>query len=445
MPPEFDVVRVDPDGAALVAGRAEAESLVIMRLDAAALAEVKAGGDGKFVALFTVPPADVPRLLSLMMRLADGVEVAGLETVAIAPFALPEVVAEAVVPPAAPPAALLVTDEGVKVLQKPAPVVAEVAAPVVEAPVVETPVAEAPVAEAPVAEAPVAEAPVVEAPAAEAPIVEAPVVEAPVVQAPVASVAEAVDVLAAVTVETISYSPEGAVQFGGRGQPRQLVRLYLDNAPIAETPIAGDGQWGITNAYIAPGIYLLRADQVDGSGKVTSRFETPFKRETVEALVVAAVPPVAEAPPVVTAAVEPAPVADPLPETASPAGPKVVAVPEANPVPDVAPVGAAQTAPVAEAAPAADATVAVTPASEPTAAPTAAIKPAATLAPDAAAAPAPAPITITVQPGFTLWAIAQQTFGEGVLYVQVFEANKDKIKDPNLIYPGQVFTVPADQ
>ncbi len=445
MPPEFDVVRVDPDGAALVAGRAEAESLVIMRLDAAALAEVKAGGDGKFVALFTVPPADVPRLLSLMMRLADGVEVAGLETVAIAPFALPEVVAEAVVPPAAPPAALLVTDEGVKVLQKPAPVVAEVAAPVVEAPVVETPVAEAPVAEAPVAEAPVAEAPVVEAPAAEAPIVEAPVVEAPVVQAPVASVAEAVDVLAAVTVETISYSPEGAVQFGGRGQPRQLVRLYLDNAPIAETPIAGDGQWGITNAYIAPGIYLLRADQVDGSGKVTSRFETPFKRETVEALVVAAVPPVAEAPPVVTAAVEPAPVADPLPETASPAGPKVVAVPEANPVPDVAPVGAAQTAPVAEAAPAADATVAVTPAPEPTAAPTAAIKPAATLAPDAAAAPAPAPITITVQPGFTLWAIAQQTFGEGVLYVQVFEANKDKIKDPNLIYPGQVFTVPADQ
>jgi len=100
---------------------------------------------------------------------------------------------------------------------------------------------------------------------------------------------------------------------------------------------------------------------------------------------------------------------------------------------------------VAEAAPAADATVAVTPAPEPTAAPTAAIKPAATLAPDMAAAPAPAPITITVQPGFTLWAIAQQTFGEGVLYVQVFEANKDKIKDPNLIYPGQVFTVPADQ
>ncbi|NJS39619.1 MAG: LysM peptidoglycan-binding domain-containing protein, partial [Rhodobacteraceae bacterium] len=56
--------------------------------------------------------------------------------------------------------------------------------------------------------------------------------------------------------------------------------------------------------------------------------------------------------------------------------------------------------------------------------------------------PAAASITITVQPGFTLWGIAQERYGDGVLYVQVFEANADKIRDPNLIYPGQVFTVP---
>ena len=56
--------------------------------------------------------------------------------------------------------------------------------------------------------------------------------------------------------------------------------------------------------------------------------------------------------------------------------------------------------------------------------------------------PAPAPITVTVQPGLTLWAIARDNFGEGTMYVQVFEANRDKIKDPDLIYPGQVFTVP---
>ena len=58
----------------------------------------------------------------------------------------------------------------------------------------------------------------------------------------------------------------------------------------------------------------------------------------------------------------------------------------------------------------------------------------------------PAPVSITVQPGFTLWSIAQERFGEGVMYVQVFEANKDKIHNPNnphLIHPGQVFEIPS--
>ena len=52
--------------------------------------------------------------------------------------------------------------------------------------------------------------------------------------------------------------------------------------------------------------------------------------------------------------------------------------------------------------------------------------------------------TRTVQPGATLWAIAEQQYGSGVLYVKVFEANRDRIRDPDLIYPGQVFVVPED-
>ena len=47
----------------------------------------------------------------------------------------------------------------------------------------------------------------------------------------------------------------------------------------------------------------------------------------------------------------------------------------------------------------------------------------------------------TVQPGATLWAIAREQFGEGILYVAVYEANKDQIRDPDLIYPGQVFKI----
>nr|WP_237693228.1 LysM peptidoglycan-binding domain-containing protein [Octadecabacter algicola] len=52
--------------------------------------------------------------------------------------------------------------------------------------------------------------------------------------------------------------------------------------------------------------------------------------------------------------------------------------------------------------------------------------------------------TRTVQPGATLWAIAEERYGNGVLYVKVFEANRDSIRDPDLIYPGQVFTIPTD-
>jgi nucleoid-associated protein YgaU len=50
--------------------------------------------------------------------------------------------------------------------------------------------------------------------------------------------------------------------------------------------------------------------------------------------------------------------------------------------------------------------------------------------------------SVTVQPGNTLWGIASRAYGEGILYVKVFEANRDSIRDPDLIYPGQIFTVP---
>ena len=49
---------------------------------------------------------------------------------------------------------------------------------------------------------------------------------------------------------------------------------------------------------------------------------------------------------------------------------------------------------------------------------------------------------VTVQPGNTLWAIARERYGLGILYVRVFQANRDKIRDENLIYPGQIFELP---
>ncbi len=67
----------------------------------------------------------------------------------------------------------------------------------------------------------------------------------------------------------------------------------------------------------------------------------------------------------------------------------------------------------------------------------------------AATAAEPAPVArsapvrqVTVQKGDTLWAISRERYGDGLLYVRVFQANRDNIRDPDLIYPGQVFTVP---
>ncbi|MBA4352932.1 MAG: peptigoglycan-binding protein LysM [Rhodobacter sp.] len=342
-PPSFDLVRVEKDGSALVAGAAMPEATLSLRVTGEEIVTVPADGQGKFVAMFNLAPSVAPRVLSLVMITPDGAEVAAEGSVVIAPTVAPvavavaeveaevaeeepreDAMAEAGTPEVVPepeaevasaaPAALLVTDEGAKVLQS-----AEAMPP---------------------------------------------------------------ELVANVTIDTITYTPEGAVQLAGRGTPERVVRLYLDNAPLGEATISAAGDWAVTLPEVAAGIYTLRADQVDAAGAVTSRFETPFKRETVEALAAASA---GEG----GAEAETAGEAVAAGETAGEAAAEAVVEAEAEPV-----------------------------------------------------AAAVAPVTVTVQPGFTLWQIASEQLGAGPLYVQVFEANKDQIRDPDLIYPGQVFAIP---
>lgn len=47
-----------------------------------------------------------------------------------------------------------------------------------------------------------------------------------------------------------------------------------------------------------------------------------------------------------------------------------------------------------------------------------------------------------VQPGDTLWAISKKYYGNGAQYTKIYNANRDKIKNPNLIYPGQKLVIP---
>jgi nucleoid-associated protein YgaU len=48
----------------------------------------------------------------------------------------------------------------------------------------------------------------------------------------------------------------------------------------------------------------------------------------------------------------------------------------------------------------------------------------------------------TVLAGDSLWAISEQWYGDGNLFGRIFEANRDQILDPDLIYPGQVLRIP---
>lgn len=52
---------------------------------------------------------------------------------------------------------------------------------------------------------------------------------------------------------------------------------------------------------------------------------------------------------------------------------------------------------------------------------------------------------VIVQPGNSLWRIARRAYGSGIQYTIIYEANADQIRDPDLIYPGQIFEVPEAQ
>ncbi len=50
---------------------------------------------------------------------------------------------------------------------------------------------------------------------------------------------------------------------------------------------------------------------------------------------------------------------------------------------------------------------------------------------------------VVVQPGQSLWRLARSAYGSGVRYTVIYLANRDQIRDPRLIYPGQAFAVPS--
>ena len=242
------------------------------------------------------------------------------------------------------------------------------------------------------------------------------------------------EVAPAVTIDTISYSSNGDVILGGRGQAGNFVRIYLDNQSIATSEIAMDGYWAVELSDIEPGIYTLRIDELNPAGDVVSRAETPFKREAAEELAeLMAVETEAEEPrfkvPSESAVVAKAEDEEAQPDLqveteTAPEKPLAQAVTqvEVNVQPEVAALDGQDE----QSSNGGSAVVEDLPAET---------------AP-ALRAPSKKFRVRTVQPGSTLWAIAKESYGAGIEYFKVFEANKERIRDPDLIYPGQVFEIP---
>jgi nucleoid-associated protein YgaU len=70
-----------------------------------------------------------------------------------------------------------------------------------------------------------------------------------------------------------------------------------------------------------------------------------------------------------------------------------------------------------------------------------------TVVPDSGSPPStvvvPKIATTTVSRGDSLWRLSQASYGAGMRYAVIYKANREQIRNPNLIYPGQVFVVPA--
>ena len=471
--PTFDVVRVEPDGSVVIAGKAASQALVELLSGATVLASTTAGAEGDFAIILDEPLKPGDYQITLRATPPGGTAIASLET---AVLSIPETPGGQVLAMIEQPGE---ASELVTVPQPEAPA----AAPPAEA----TPPADA--AAAPKTD----EAATPPAEAAAPPPPEIAAVEPPKADEPAPAPAQPAEVK--VTVEAVEI--EGSKIFvAGTSEPGRLVRAYANEIVLGESKVSAAGRFLIEAEHDLPvGNYLIRADVLDADGiKVIARAAVPFEREPGEAIaavappadttpaepaapqpeapaVVAAEPPVAEpatpaiepaqpaeAPPAVAAAeppaaepaapaIEPAkpaetpPAAAAEPPAAEPAAPAVEPVQPAEAPPAVAvtePPAAEPAAPAVEPAAPAEAP-AVVAAGEPPAAGTEAAAP-----PPEATAPKLEKVqgAVIIRRGDSLWRISRRVYGQGIRYSTIYLANQEQIRDPDMIWPGQVFRMP---
>ena len=186
----------------------------------------------------------------------------------------------------------------------------------------------------------------------------------------------------ALVVEAVETEPGGKLHVSGQARPGAALRLYLNDSFVASVTAGTDGRFAVTIIEgVAPGSYRVRLDEVgSNSGAVSARAEVPFK----------------------------------VPDTAITSGPVQATSSKGRDIvaaqrPQLATAGT--TVPPQEASPS---TVVV-----------------------------PKIATTSVSRGDSLWRLSHFTYGAGTRYAVIYKANRAQIRNPNLIYPGQIFVLPT--
>lgn len=219
--PSFDVVRISPQGSAVVAGRAAPNADVTLLDNGRAIGHTQADRSGQWVVLPDKPLPAGGQELTLAAREAGKAEVAGDAPVVLVvpeqapakrPGAAPTIVASAEPQtPAAPLAVLTPSDAAPRLLQ---------AAPAVSG-----------------------------------------------------------RISGKVGLDVVDYDDRGAIRFAGTGAPGSLVRLYVDDVAVGDAIVDPQGRWGLLpTAAVAAGDHRLRLDDLGIHGQVTARVELPFQR-----------------------------------------------------------------------------------------------------------------------------------------------------------------------
>ena len=319
--PSFDIVRVDPEGNAVIAGRSTPNAEVLIMDGDREIGRVTADGQGEWV---FIPSEKLPAgesVIRLKSTDANGTETESeAAVVLVIPEAGQDVAGRQTEETGTPLAVLVPKDEAGQ--RSPAVVLQAPSAPTTNAGSSDTQASNA-----------------TSAPSGDAAI------EGGSETAQAESTARAFpdftqSVGEGVSVDIIDYDESGDVVFQGRSEPGTSVEVFIDGTTVGEAVADASGVWSLSpDQPVAPGTYDLRVDKVAPTGVVAARVQLPFVR-----------------------------------------------------------AGAVNRLPTDR--------------------------------------------LVVIQPGNNLWRIAARVYGSGTRYVEIHQANSDQIRDPDLIYPGQVFGLP---